>query len=391
VFCALFPRLCAHAATVEEAVAALGARRRARRPAAARRSREERPDLSALPDDPGVYIFRDSRGRPLYIGKSVSLRARARSHFCRPAGWTERAEVVDYRATHSELGALVLENRLIKAHKPPGNVKLKKADGHVYLCARFDISFPVLEVSTTPAAGRAVSVGPLRGRRAAEELVEQLSSLFGLRHCGRSLPRRDHPSAYGQMGRCLSPCLGDLDPNLYRRRLDDALGVFEAADDGRRALLGHVEGRMREAAASRHYEAAAALKRRHEHLQALLGRLGGVLRALHAHSRLVLAPHPTKERADLLWIAAGRVVDWGPLTSLDDAVRRTGDARTRMPARGRRTWVPAEEVDEVRIVSSYLAAHELPELPIDEPADPRTLAAFLGRAAGSSDSRHEAA
>ncbi len=72
-----------------------------------------------------------------------------------------------------------------------------------------------------------MNVGPLRGRATASELLEQLTSLFGLRHCGRRLPRREHPSAYGQMGRCLSPCLGDLDPNLYRRRLDAALALFE--------------------------------------------------------------------------------------------------------------------------------------------------------------------
>ena len=68
-----------------------------------------------------MYVFRDVRGRPLYVGKSVSLRTRARSHFCAPAGWTERAEIVDYRPTNSELGALVLENRLIKQWRPPGN------------------------------------------------------------------------------------------------------------------------------------------------------------------------------------------------------------------------------------------------------------------------------
>src|SRR5581483_2234257 len=99
-------------------------------------------------------------------------------------------------------------------------------DKLVYIRCRLDISFPILDVAPAPASGHAVSIGPLKGRRVAHELVEQLDSLFGLRHCGRALPRREHPSAYGQMGRCLSPCLGDLDPNLYRRRLDQALAVF---------------------------------------------------------------------------------------------------------------------------------------------------------------------
>ena len=88
--------------------------RRQDRAAAPRIPPSERPDLKTLPDDPGVYIFRDERGTPLYVGKSVSLRSRARAHFCAPAGWTEKAAIADYRPTNSELGALVLENRLIK-------------------------------------------------------------------------------------------------------------------------------------------------------------------------------------------------------------------------------------------------------------------------------------
>ena len=121
VLCALFPRLCANAPTIGDAVSLLRGHRRARKTEAHERiPPDQRPDLSTLPDDPGVYIFRDEHGRPLYVGKSISLRTRARAHFCAPAGWTERAEIVDYRSTNSELGALVLENRLIKEWRPAG-------------------------------------------------------------------------------------------------------------------------------------------------------------------------------------------------------------------------------------------------------------------------------
>src|SRR4051812_15115342 len=315
VFCALFSKLCAHATTIGEAVSLLAARRAAvarPRTRPAKRPRHTRPDISGLPKDPGVYVFRDADGRPLYVGKSVCLRTRARAHFTTPGEWTGQAEQVDYEPTHSELGALVLENRLIKALKPPGNKRLKKTpDGFVYLRCRFDIPFPILEVAPGPAAGHSVTVGPVRGRAAAAELVEQLNSVFGLRHCGRTLPRREHPSAYGQMGRCLSPCLRDLDPNLYRERLDRALALFTTADGGE-ALLAHVKGQMQAASAAGQFERAAWLLRRHARLRALLARIGGVLRAAHAGARLVLAPHPAAPgRFDAVWIAGGRVVDWG--------------------------------------------------------------------------------
>jgi DNA polymerase-3 subunit epsilon len=378
VFCALFGRLCANAATVGQALALLRPRK-ARAPKDKRRA-EKRPDLSGLPKDPGVYIFRDADGRPLYVGKSVCLRTRARAHFTQPSTWTGHAEHVDYQATRSELGALLLENRLIKAMRPPGNVQLKKEpDGYVYLRCRLDIAFPILEVAQAPAPGNAVCVGPVRGRAAAAELVEQLNSLFELRHCGRGLPRRASPSAYGQMGRCLSPCLGDLDPNLYRSRLDAALSLFLGDGDGGAALLAHVEGQMRAASAQQRYERAAWLQRRLRRLESLLARLGGVLRATHTGARLVLAAHPARADHDAFWVVGGRVADWGPLP--EDAVEvadRTAVALRRAVPAAQGGWLPAEELDEARIVGAWLAGNEAPALELDPPPDAARLAAFTG-------------
>jgi DNA polymerase-3 subunit epsilon len=377
VFCALFPRLCANAATIRDALDLLRTRRRAAKTEPAERiPPSERPDLSTLPDDPGVYIFRDERGRPLYVGKSVSLRSRARAHFCAPAGWTERAEIVDYRPTNSELGALVLENRLIKAWKPSGNSKLKRTDRYCYLRCRLDIAYPILDVAAEPAPGHAVNVGPLASRPLAGELADQLTSLYRLRHCGRRLKLREHPSAYGQMGRCVSPCLGDLDPNAYRRQVDAALAHFEEPGAGE-ALLAEIDRRMRDAAADSRYERAAALLRRRERLAWVLERLEGVLRATHAAPRLVLARHPVKERFDAFWIVQGRLVDWGPLPGHSELVERTETAVARRPGR---TVVPADEIDEVRIVANWIAEHEPPELSLDPVPDPAALGEFVASA-----------
>jgi DNA polymerase-3 subunit epsilon len=380
VFCALLPKLCAIASTLQDAVALLQPRRggrHGRKKEGRRVPKEERPDLTKLPDDPGVYIFRDDRGRPLYVGKSVSLKTRARAHFCAPTGWTERAEVVDYKPTSSELGALVLENRLIKQWRPQGNKKLKRADGYVYIRARLDISFPILDVAAEPAAGLAINVGPVRGADQARELIDQLNSLFALRHCGRALPRRDHPSAYGQMGRCLSPCLRDLDPNAYRRRLDEALAPFGGHGDGGEALIAKIDEQMAEAAADQRYERAAVLLRRRERLAALVGRLSGLLEATHARTRLVLAKHPSKERWDAFWVVAGLVADWGPLPPPAELARRTQSALDSRPARHRP--VPPEAVDEIRIVQTWIAAHDPPRLDLEEPPTPAELEDWVGR------------
>ncbi|MGA9858475.1 MAG: exonuclease domain-containing protein [Solirubrobacteraceae bacterium] len=401
VLCALFPRLCANAATVQDALALLAPRRRSRRrppppgnllapapghPTASRRRGAKEPDFARLPSDPGVYLFRDDAGRVLYVGKSVSIRSRARAHFAPsspPSAWTAHATVVDYRTTGSELGALVLENRLIKELAPPGNKRLARRDDRlVYVRCRLDISYPILEVSPDPAAGHAVTIGPVRGRRLALELVEQLDSLFGLRHCGRRLPRREHPSAYGQMGRCLSPCLGDLDPNLYRRRLDQVLGLFLAAGADR-PILTHVYGQMRAAAAAQHYERAESLRRRAARLSTILDRLGGVLEATHARPRLVLAPHPGDGDVEAFWLVGGRLVDYGPLTGGATELHERTVAALRHDGRVGElgAHVPPNEVDEVRIIGTWLASHpDTPQLVLRPAPDARRVAAFLQRA-----------
>jgi DNA polymerase-3 subunit epsilon len=385
VLCAMFPRLCANAVTIAEAVGVT--KRRPRRTVTRKRrmpalTAPPQLDFADLPKDPGVYLFRDDAGRILYVGKSISIRSRARAHFAPssvPADWTVQATVVDYQSTNSELGALVLENRLIKRHHPPGNIRLARTDERLcYIRCRLDIPFPILEVASEPAAGHAVTVGPLRGRRLANELVEQLDSLFGLRHCGRRLQLRQHPSAYGQMGRCLSPCLGDLDPNLYRRRLDEALGLFVAGADGRDRLLDHVQNQMREAAAKQLYERAASLRRRLRRLTVILERLTGTLEATHVRARLVLAAHPVDAtRQDAFWLIGGRLVDWGPAPEDTEALEERSRAAL---IRGGRAGelgahVPPDEIDELRIVANYLASHpETLQLTLVRPAVSETAA-----------------
>jgi len=383
VFCALFKRLLANAGTIEEAVKLLGPRRRPAkpRPARIRRPVERRPDLRGLTRGPGVYVFRDADGRPLYVGKSIKVRDRARQHFTGGAPWTARAEHVDCEETESELGALLLEARLIRALKPPANKRgVREADGNVYVRCRLDIPFPILEVAREPSAGNAVCIGPVRGQAAAAELVEQLNSLFGLRHCGRKLPRRPWPSAYGQMGRCLSPCLGDLDPNLYRERLEAALRMFIDARDGGRALLDHVEARMAQASEARHYEAAASLRRRRERLETLVARLGGVLRAVHAGARLVVAPHPdARGRADAIWLVGGRVVDWARLPAArSEVVGRTVEALRTAPRPGDLGgWLPPDQLDEIRVVGGWLASHTARVLELQPQPSPDRIDAFV--------------
>jgi DNA polymerase-3 subunit epsilon len=216
------------------------------------------------------------------------------------------------------------------------------------------------------------------------ELLEQLNSLFGLRHCGRKLTVRQWPSAYGQMGRCLSPCLNDLDPNLYRRRLDEALALFTGRGDGAAALLAHIDRQMREAAAAQRYERAAWLRRRRERLGELLERLGGVVAASHARPRLLLAEHPAGGRFDAFWLVGGRIVDWGPASDVDDLHARTVTALRGGDGTGPTASLTPDEVDEARIVATWLDRNPARALDLTHGPDRARLERFVAGARAES-------
>jgi len=382
VFCALFPKLCANAPTVGDARALLGPQRPRRRRAGAtdggglpRGTRRRMPDIAGVTDAPGVYVARNASGQVLYVGKSMQVRTRVRSHFApssRSGAWTARAETIEHHVTVSELGALLLEQRLVDELRPPGNARLKPVDDWVWLRCRLDIGFPVLEVAREPAPGLAVNVGPLRGRATASELLEQLTSLFGLRHCGRRLPRREHPSAYGQMGRCLSPCLGDLDPNLYRRRLDAALALFDGADAGR-AIVRHVDRLVADAAAERRYERAAWLRRRRERIAVLVQRLGPGLAATESRPRLVLADAPDGGTWEAFWLVGGRVSGGVPVGPLEEML-----ALTEQALRSRRCPLTPADVAAARTAETWIAANEPYTLELADGVGRERLAGFLG-------------
>jgi DNA polymerase-3 subunit epsilon len=120
----------------------------------------------------------------------------------------------------------------------------------------------------------------------------------------------------------------------------------------------------------------------------ILERMGGVLEAIHSRARLVLAPHPVGERFDAFWLAGGRLVDWGPLPTLDELATRTHAALVRGGRAGQLgAHIPPDEIDEVRIVAGYLASHpDIPQLVLGPAPDPAALAAFVAGAQANGSS-----
>ncbi len=184
--------------------------------------RRKRHLADALPTSPGVYLFRDARGRVLYVGKSNNLRARVRSYFVaseprtRMAEMVAIAETVDHLACVTTLEAEVRELRLIGAHKPPYNRRSRYPERSLYVKVTVE-PFPRLSLVRKVRNDGAAYLGPFGSRGPAEYAVEALHETFPIRQCGgrMSLKVRRTACVLGEIGKCPSPCDGSIEVAAY--------------------------------------------------------------------------------------------------------------------------------------------------------------------------------
>jgi len=222
--------------------------------------------LRNLPNEPGVYMMKDSRGHIIYIGKAVSLSNRVNSYFQKgPKG--EKTEIMvrqiadlETIVTHTELEALVLESNLIKKHHPRYNIILRDDKNYPYL--RFDIKseYPRLEVVRRLKKDGAAYYGPYVPAGGMWEALALIRRTFPLASCRKELGKRpERACVQFQIGRCLGPCTGEVDKAAYSDVVSQVRFFLEGKN---RDLLDMLKRRMEEASESMEYERAAELRDR---------------------------------------------------------------------------------------------------------------------------------
>ncbi len=234
---------------------------------------EPKWSLDGVPEKPGVYLFRDDDGKVLYVGKAADLRTRLRS-YRRPGGdgrlsiqFLERdAARVETIVTRTEQEALLLEDALIKDHKPPHNVRLK--DDKSFLMLRLDSAerFPRFKFvrahspETEKVDGRSRFFGPFASSRAVRRTLSDLHRVVPLRDCPDSVfEHRTRPCIKHQIGLCAAPCVGLIGDVEYRAHLERAVRIL-SGDIGE--MEDELESRMRAAAAELAFERAAGWRDR---------------------------------------------------------------------------------------------------------------------------------
>ncbi len=214
-----------------------------------------------LPDAPGVYLFRDTRGHVLYIGKALSLKKRVSSYFADSPGGPERFQIgpmidqiadLEFILTENELEALILESNLIKNHRPRYNIVLKDDKHYPFLRLDPNDPFPWVQVVRRIKDDGALYYGPYVPSTAMWDVLALVNKTIPLRKC-RSIEGRKLCLEY-HLGRCLGPCEGLIGRKEYGELVDQARLLLDGKDQ---ELTKRLKERMHQAAESLEFEQAA--------------------------------------------------------------------------------------------------------------------------------------
>jgi len=218
------------------------------------------------PRSPGVYFMKDGAGEILYVGKARDLRARIRTYFARTDSrvmipfLVSRIRDVEFIITGTEKEALILENNLIKEHRPRYNVDFR--DDKAYFNIRIDPQEPFarFQLVRRPKKDGARYFGPYPSSSAARETLRFLQTIVPLRSCrDRELNARRRPCLEYEIGRCSAPCVGRIAGDAYRGLVKDGIAFLEGRE---KVLIGDLRARMNDAADLLRFEEAAAIRDR---------------------------------------------------------------------------------------------------------------------------------
>lgn len=295
--------------------------------------------LENLPEKAGVYLFKDSRDRILYIGKAKNLRHRVRSYFQAGRGFDPKTEVLKSRirdlefiVTDSEIEALLLESTLVKKHDPRFNVKLKDDKAFLHIKLAVNEPYPRVLLTRRVLHDGALYFGPYLPASLARNTVKIINRHFLLRTCDLNLDGNlDRPCLEYYIKRCLGPCVRGLcTQEEYRRAVDDVILLLEGKNE---ELIRSLTAKMREASERQHYEAAAFYRDRIHMVRELGEKQKMILSGVNDVDIFAYYREGTRLALQLFTLRSGKIVGkrefywedlefFNPSQFLSDAIRQ---------------------------------------------------------------------
>ena len=268
--------------------------------------------VSSLPDLPGVYMMKSEKGHVIYVGKAKSLRKRVASYFLKTAGQSTKTvslvshiSDIDYMVTSSEVEALILENNLIKRHRPRYNVILRDDKNYPYLRLSSE-EYPKLTVVRGIKKDKAWYFGPYTSATSMRETLRLIRRVFPIRACSDEAFRgRKRPCLNYQIGRCLAPCVGFVSKEEYEGIVNDIRMFLE----GKNRELARALGRkMAEASEMLDFESAAKIRDRINAVKKVLERQSITSGKLIDQDYLAVARKGDEAQAMVLFVRGGSVI-----------------------------------------------------------------------------------
>ncbi len=229
-----------------------------------------------LPDEPGVYLFRDARGRVIYVGKAKSIKKRVASHFSNPStrGGHDLVDLIDRieaLVVHTEAEALLTEQNFIKQYKPRFNIRLRDDKSYPYIAISLDEDFPRVYFTRERHRRDRAYFGPYSNAKRVRSTLEVLGKVFMFRSCEGPVPgrRSGSPCLDYYIKRCEAPCVGYVSKEDYRSGIDGVIGFLS----GRyREIERSLEAAMRDASDEQRFEDAVRERNRLRAVRSLLER-----------------------------------------------------------------------------------------------------------------------
>jgi excinuclease ABC subunit C len=334
-----------------------------------------RPPAGEIPTDPGVYRWRDERGRVLYVGKAKNLRARLSNYFAPLPTLHERtrrmvltARSVEWTVVGSDIEALQLEYTWIKEFDPPFNVKFRDDKTYPFMAVTLGDEAPRVMVTRNPRIRGAKYFGPYPKIWAVHDTIDLMIKVFPIRTCSDSSYKKamqtGKPCFPGQIGRCGGPCSGKVTIEEHRAIVDQFVRFMGSYD---KKVIAERQKEMRTAALEQRYEDAARYRDQVQALEAVLDKSAVVLRDSADLDLFALAEDELAAAVQLFTVRGGRI-------------------------RGSRGWVVDKEIDittgdlvEQVVQGVYSAGAEVPReivvtaVPDDVEALESLLAGLRGR------------
>lgn len=275
-----------------------------------------REELSRVPEKPGVYIMHDETDKILYVGKAIVLKNRLKSYFAdiphsaRITSMISQISRFEYIVCGSEMEALLLENNLIKKHKPKYNVLLKDDKGYPYIKVTLGERFPRVVLARRVEKDGAKYFGPYFSAFTVKQLLETIESIVPLRTCRKKFGPRDEslndrPCLNYHMGRCKGVCAGKISEEEYGKMVRLALDFLAG---NTRDVEKKLEEEMLAAAAREEFEAAAEYRDRLKALSQLKVRQSTSLIGDEDFDTVAVARNSVDACAEVFFVRGGKLL-----------------------------------------------------------------------------------